>query len=212
MKDDWPKYNEAWNWYKQSFSLLDSYLYRLCRENPGHATQNVVHAKLWIIARTYATGVERSAGKGEGQALLRIGECIFNHRRDIDPIFDSLEKIAEPLTVHKLSAIISLHSRFNRLLREAKQDSGEPLLFRDVRSFVSKYLHFHCSAVPIYDSSAVSCLRKWYRWKLEYAVSLPDEADDYYYDFCMRFWQLHQDAPEQEKTVKRLDNYLLWFA
>jgi hypothetical protein len=36
------------------------------------------------------------------------------------------------------------------------------------------------------------------------------DADREYYGFCMRFWRYYQDAPERERAVKRLDDYLLW--
>lgn len=213
MKNDWPKYEEAWDDYKRDWRILDECLYRLCSDNPGHNSLDAINAKVWIIGRAYATGIERSAEKGPGQALGRVARCLFENRQGVNSIFNELETISEPLSIEKLSVILGLHGRLNQILKGAKQPSGKPLLRdnRSARSFVSKYMHFHCPAVPIYDSIGSARIRKFYRWKNSYRVCDEGKADELYYWFCMRFWQLYQQAPEDEKTVKRLDNYLRWF-
>jgi len=45
--------------YDKRVRLLDETLYRLCSEHPKHTSVSEVHAKLWIIARTLASGIER---------------------------------------------------------------------------------------------------------------------------------------------------------
>ncbi|MEW5826372.1 MAG: hypothetical protein AB1778_06020, partial [Candidatus Bipolaricaulota bacterium] len=45
--------------YEHSWRATDEALYDLCRRHPDHADQAGVNAKLWIIGRTYATGIER---------------------------------------------------------------------------------------------------------------------------------------------------------
>ena len=202
MKNDWPEYEKAWDEYKQKWKMLDDYLYKLCEKNPGHDSLNVINAKVWIIGRTYATGIERNAQPGSGQALERITKHLWENKEGLDLIFDELKKVVEPLSTDNLSVILKLHGEFNKLLKGTLRGSAP--------SFVSKYMHFHCPIVPIYDSIALDCLTKRYRWNQSYQVCDSELADEEYYRFCMRFWQLYEKAPDREKTVKRLDNYLLW--
>ena len=208
--EDWPQYELAWAEYQRQWQLMDTYLYRMCQEYPDHAALDVVQMKVLIIARTYMAGLERSANKGDGQAIQRVAQQIYAQQHEIVPIFATLTMIAEPLSPQTLATIVQLHGAFNRFLTTARQPSGQLLLFRNVRSFASKYLHFHCPAVPIYDSIAANRLDQWYQGQPSYKVCDLDDADQYYYWFCMRFWQYYQAAPSEGKTVKRLDNYLLW--
>jgi hypothetical protein len=218
MKVDWSEYEEAWDYYKRNWKILDDYLYRLCSEKPGHNSMGVILAKIGIIGRTYATGIERSVKverkieNEPGQALERIADHLFENKQAVSSIFDKLEMVEQPLSLDKLSVILELYGEFSQLLREGRQTSERPLLRdnRNPRSFVSKYMHFHCPAVPVYDSVGAARIRKRYRWRKTFELCDQGEVDVEYYRFCMRFWQLYREAPENEKTVKRLDNYLLW--
>jgi len=83
------------------------------------------------------------------------------------------------------------------------------------RSFASKYMHFHCPAVPLYDTYAVTALRHLYHWQGWFEIfDLPECADEEYAWHAMRFWQLHRDAGKRGRrvTVKLLDYYLLCVA
>ena len=205
MKNDWPEYEKAWDEYKQKWKMLDDYLYKLCEKNPGHDSLNVINAKVWIIGRTYATGIERNAQPGSGQALERITEHLWENKEGLDSIFAELKPIEEPLSTTKLLVILKLHGEFNDLLKGTQLLKGTR---GNAPSFVSKYMHFHCPIVPIYDNIARDCLTKLYRWNKNYQLGDSEPAAKEYYRFCMRFWRLYKDAPDGEKTVKRLDNYL----
>ena len=52
-------YLKSVNSYLQNWLQIDNTLYSLCRKNYGHDSMNSINAKLWIIGRTYMTGIER---------------------------------------------------------------------------------------------------------------------------------------------------------
>lgn len=83
-------------------------------------------------------------------------------------------------------------------------------------SFVSKYLHFHCPAVPIYDSNAQAAIGQYADWELvdpirKAMADMPERARAYR-NFVAAFVVLYERAHAQtpfKPTVKELD-HLLW--
>src|SRR5262249_39033361 len=83
-------------------------------------------------------------------------------------------------------------------------------------SFVSKYLHFHCPTVPIFDSNAQTAIGKVVDWELVNPIrepmgELPEWARAYR-NFVAAFVVLYERAYVEttlKPTVKELDN-LLW--
>ena len=76
-------------------------------------------------------------------------------------------------------------------------------------------MHFHCPAVPIYDSIASSVLRGKCRWDDGFEIfSPPKGSDEEYCYFVFRFWQLYQELRkiDEKGNVKLLDNYLIWIS
>jgi hypothetical protein len=200
-------YQLACERYQSLWGLTDEILYRLCRDHPDHASRRAVNAKLWLIGRTYATGLERKAKKtgGQGSALEAVAEHVFKHASQVDTIIAGLQDIREPLDPHKLSRIVAAHGQFTTLLTEALREGQTP------RSFAAKYLHFHCPAVPIYDSWAWAALGRR-RWDKHSAIfDLPAGAEDVYYSFALRFWYLYCEAQQTglEVSVRLLDRYLV---
>ena len=53
------EYRQAVDDYEKGWQATDTALYDLCRRYPNHTDRGGVNAKLWIIGRTYATGIER---------------------------------------------------------------------------------------------------------------------------------------------------------
>ncbi|MCJ7748815.1 MAG: hypothetical protein MUP27_13850 [Desulfobacterales bacterium] len=163
---------------------------------------------LRLIGRTLATGIERmieSTGE-QGSSLDQLAYHIHKNHKKMDSIFTHLSMIAEPLNSEKLRAIVDEHGRFLKLLAPKMRKGVSP------RSFASKYMHFHCPAVPIYDSYASSKLFS-YRWNDRYEIfKQPAGADETYYYFILYFWQLYRDLKKSVKTVnvRLLDCYLLW--
>ena len=209
MSDPLEAYDAACADYAANWRALDEDLYGLCRRLPGHADPAHVNAKLWIIGRTFATGIERrvpSDGK-QGGSLHTVASLLRENHEDVDGIFDRVRAIAEPLTPEKLKIVLAEHGRFNSLLR------GVTHKHQSARSFASKYMHFHCPAVPIYDSLAAARLRKLLHWHGSLNVIGPvEKADDWYRWHCLRFWRLYQDLRQAGKdvTVRLVDVFLLW--
>jgi hypothetical protein len=196
--------NDAPNW-----AVLEGTLYALCKTYPAHEDPAGSNAKLFLIGRGFATGIERqisSDGK-QGSSMSALCSCFRNNHSAIDDIIDTLANVAEPLDEETLGTIATAHGRLCQLLQGVVRERVSP------RSFAAKYLHFHCPAVPIYDDYAVRRLTKLCHWQTTYNVHIqPPEADYDYHRFLVRFLQLYQ-AVRQIKpgvTVRQLDLFLLW--
>jgi hypothetical protein len=197
--------------YEANWAALDKVLYDLCVQCPDHQSRASVNAKLWVIGRTYATGIERKIkSKGsQGSSMKQFADHIWTHRAAVDAIITSLDGCRGSLTIDGLKCIQEGHGQFVKLI--------QPLLIdeQSARSFVSKYLHFHRSAVPIYDTVAQAALRSVIRWRPTFeAFPRPEHADSDYARFSFRFWQLHTTAQRSGAavTVKLLDHYILALA
>ena len=196
--------------YARKWRLLDQTLYAMCKKYPGHETEAKIRAKLWIIGRTYATGIERkiTASGSQGSSLSRLTKHFFKNRIKLKNIFENISGIKEPITEDMLRLIILAHGQLVSLIR--------PLLYNSTasRSFCSKYLHFHNPVIPIYDSLASAALRMLYHWKPSFQIfTLPKSIDEEYCRFLFRFWQFYLDVQTIFKrkplTVKELDHYLI---
>lgn len=205
------KYRSACAKYHEEWQATDEALYALCQRHPTHQDRGGINAKLWIIGRAYATGIERKivSKKTQGSSMEQLSAHLWNHRDEVDEVLTSLHKVSEPLTPDKLMNILAAHGKLVGLVQGVLRKGQTP------RSFVSKYLHFHNSAVPIYDSVAVRAATKHYRRERNgYAFTIPAAVDKQYTDFLLRFWRVYQEAHASgmRVTVKLLDNYLLALA
>jgi len=195
--------------YDRSWSVTDNTLYSLCRSHPDHRDQASVNAKLWIIGRTYATGIERkipSTGT-QGGSMSKLAGHLREHARGLDGLFKRLPSARQPLSPAALNTILDVHGRFIALIQPVLRPNQSP------RSFASKYMHFHCPAVPIIDTYAQRACRRMIRWQNDFCLfDLPARADEDYAWHVFRFWQLYQQAwaAGVQPTVKHLDHYLLW--
>jgi len=194
--------------YDRTWRATDETLYDLCRRHPAHGNRAGVHAKLWIIGRTYATGIERKipANGKQGGSMSQLADHLLKHGRQADGLFAQLRRLAEPLDPDKLRSVLDLHGRFIALIQPVVRRNQSP------RSFASKYMHFHCPAVPIIDTYADRACRKMIRWQKSFCLfDLPAGADEYYARYVFRFWRLYQQALAAglQPTVKHLDYYLL---
>lgn len=196
--------------YNKWVRAVDEALYELCRHHPDHNDHAGVAAKCWIIGRTYATGVERqidSDGK-QGGSMSQLVAYLRAHRRRIDTLLEELRPLESPLTIDALRTIVRVHGRFLGVLNGVVRSNETP------RAFASKYLHFHCPLVPIYDSVAAGAIPGQVRWRDSLIVfPQPAGADEHYARFCYRFWNLHEEARRalgKKTTVKLLDYYLIY--
>jgi hypothetical protein len=204
-------YQNSVAYYEATWKVMDDALYRLCRENPDHARRSSVCAKLWIIGRTYATGIERKIATtgSQGSSMSQVTEHFLSHASEIDTQFDELRTLIEPLNPEKLKSIVAIHGRLVTLLCPITRKN------QSTRSFVSKYLHFHNPAVPIYDSVATGALRGLLRWHNSLAVfDMPPDADEEYGWYVMRFYGLYKQvqATGIRPTVRHVDHFLLSLA
>jgi hypothetical protein len=211
MKISLRNYKKSCKDYQKNWVALNEALYGLCRKYPDHKDIAGINAKLWIIGRTYATGMERmikSTGV-QGSSLQQLSKHIYKNRATVDAIFTRVASIAEPLTPEKLKTIVVVHGRFTELLAKKARNNSSP------RSFASKYMHCHNRAVPIYDSYASREISDICQWNDEYVVfKQPKEADEEYYHFILLFWQLYRKFKESVRSVsvRLIDQYLLWMA
>jgi len=146
---------------------------------------------------------------GQGSSISQVAEKLIARSRTVDRLFGAVSGISEPIDARMLRSIAEVHGEIIQLLQPITRKARLP------RTFVSKYLHFHFPAVPIYDSYAESSLRSLVHWEsaLE-AFEIPKKADDTYARYLMRFLSLYQEAKSRKLrlTVKYLDHYLVWKA
>jgi len=192
----------------EEWALHDTVLYDMCRNYPGHSSRERVNAKVGIIARAYATGIERKirSDGGQGSALLQLTTFINRKHKAVDRAIGPLLEIEE-LTIDSLRKIVRAHGTLVALLAELTRDGQAS------RSFCSKYLHFHCPIVPVYDqvvASAIPSLMGW-RPKLDVLIPPVSPSDRAYAVYAMRFLALYNDIRRSRPamSVKELDFYLL---
>ncbi len=202
------EYLSAGSRYDAEWSLLDETLYRLCRENPDNSSRPSVFAKVFIIGRSYQTGIEpkvKTRGN-QGSSISQVAECLLRHGKKLDEWIGSLSGDIESAD---LRAIVDVHGRVLNLLKPVARKLKSP------RSFVSQYLHFHNPAVPIYDSYAESSLKGLVPWDDALNVFNASGTADREYDrYVKRFLRLCSIVQQKELivSVKRLGHYLIWMA
>jgi hypothetical protein len=210
-----PKYKSACHKYRRLWKTSDDVLYDLCKAFPHHEDRAGTNAKLWLIGRAYATGIERqieNKKRTQSNSIEQLSYCIWRNRSGVDKILKRLKTIHEPLNEIKLNTIVQAHWELLRIVKRITRGSHTP------RSFVSKYLHFHNPVVPIYDKVVVSTLTgimTWRKWGQQFGtVPFLRNTDEDYRRFVFYFWQLYQEIPTPRKkgSVKLLDVYLLELA
>jgi hypothetical protein len=131
--------------YKAGWKPVDDELYNLFRRRPSHRDYSDVYTKVVMIERVYRAGIVR-AFKGKAKAKAEIIVA-----RELIAQADLLEEHLAAFDSHELDRqtaleIVELHGRITASLA--------PSADAWLTSFVSKYLHFHCPIVPVYDSKA----------------------------------------------------------
>ena len=200
-------YTEAVTKYNQRWGILDSALYRVCREHPDHSDIAAVIAKVFLIGRAYQTGIERQMTSDGSQAgvMEALAEHLWSHAREVDELFGPVRGVESWDGPDTVQDVASAHAGLLKLL------TLMPTLRknRTPRSFVSKYLHFHAPIAPIYDALAVEAIGTFV---LDTARIPPaPEGEKEYVAFLRRFVALESTANGAGVAVtsKRLDHYLL---
>lgn len=190
---------------------LNDVLYRMCDQMPEHGEPGEVRAKVVIIGRTYAAGLERHTG-GDIQAVTT---ALVKTSGWLDPAISELRVLGKDdhfPTFERLNAIARTHKRMTDALGRLARNGNS------LRSFVSKYLHFHAPVVPLYDQYAAACLRDWYPWRTVIAPVVPiGKIDGVYWQHCVRVanvvdeWtRLKLDKPPiGPPTARNIDSYAL---
>ena len=207
----WGDYERSWERYSERWEGFDGALYRLCESRRGHKVLKDVVAKVGLISRSYVAGLERH-GKAKGdKAIVATARILQKRHREVDAALTRLRSVAgggESLSVESLAAIVGVHHRLLRIVKKEMRGGDA------VRSFISKYVHFHVPAVPLYDSRAEFILPKSYplrgRRNLHLEPSVGGDAK--YRALCNRFYSLWLDAKARglPVSVRRLDQHLRW--
>jgi hypothetical protein len=208
MTIDPADYLESVDSYKREGRLLDDTLYQLCYEHPGHTDPGVVNAKLWLIGRGFATGVERhipSTGK-QGSSLGKMTVHLLRNAYAVDQIVRRLRQLHEPLDTGKLQVVITQHGKFCRI---ASRIARSKLV-----SFASKYLHFHAPIVPIFDRWAYGQVWRMRQRDNSVPFKLPTGGNNSFYWYCLAFWQVYESLRDlrQSPNVRLVESYLMWLA
>src|SRR5487761_1513866 len=135
------KLEQAIKIYEVGWKPVDDELYDLCRRRASHRDYSDVYTKVTMIGRIYEAGISR-AFRGSGNAEVVVA-------RELVAQSGLLEEQLVALTGRQFDRqialeIVELHGRITGSLA---MSTGNVWL----TSFVSKYLHFHCPVVPIYD-------------------------------------------------------------
>jgi hypothetical protein len=192
--------------YRATWQPVDSELYDLCHRRPSQRVFADVYAKVAIIGRIYAAGIPRTVRvDGDPEAAVTRGLI-----EQADLIDETLQTLADS-QLDRVTAgqIIELHARVARGLLPHTGGTWQ-------QSFISKYLHFHCHQVPVYDSRAEAAIGRFVNWPAVYSardtIGRPADWLTRYYNFATAFVVLYEwasSATPVQPTVKEVD-YLLW--
>ncbi len=194
---------------KQPWDLGNETLYELCRRHPGHANDQEIIAKIWLIGRAYAAAIERRKQKPDDF----IGDDFYTKKVEpqisdspIDEWFSVLKDIKD-VNEENLTSLLDTHFKLMNLFKDI---SG-----LEKRSLASKYLHFHFRDLFfIFDSRAVAAIQKL-SGKIERTGHYAVKVDDEYRKFCEKCLQVRRHIEEnygQRLTPRQLDNLLLYIA
>jgi hypothetical protein len=200
------KLEQAIKIYEVGWKPVDDELYDLCRRRASHRDYSDVYTKVTMIGRIYEAGISR-AFRGSGNAEVVVA-------RELVAQSGLLEEQLVALTGRQFDRqialeIVELHGRITGSLATS---TGNVWL----TSFVSKYLHFHCPVVPIYDSNAAGSIGRLVGRGP--AASIRDsmvnlkEWATAYRNFVAAFVVLYERAWAEtslKPSVKEVD-YLLW--
>ena len=209
----WAGYEDSWARYQHAWRVYNEVLYEMCTARPGHGSLGDVVAKVGIVARAYAAGLERHGDPEGPGAIVGVATLLHQHSVEVDALIAEIRRVAgigDKFNAEIGSAVVALHGRFEAIVRDATNNG------HSVRSWSSKYLHFHAPGVPLYDSRARGVVKARYdlRRVRNQHFPCPDEGDYEYSKFVNAFLSLWVEASELglPVTMRRLDQFLLWTA
>lgn len=210
-KSDLNDYKKAQRERLRVYSRADDGLYDMCRKWPDHKNIGIVQAKVRVIGRVYAAGLERKGKRDKLKGIYEtVAEIFHENRACIDSEINELNKF-KTLSKSSYERILSAHGSMVRFLRKGTRSKS------NFRSFSSKYLHFHNSIVPLFDSVASNTINRadWYPWsryKDHSMVPMSRQYDPVYYKFFTQFVFYFTDLQRQKlrPSVRDADWYLIW--
>lgn len=199
-----------------NFSVWDksnSVLYDLCKRYPEHKNTDEVVAKIWLVGRAYAASVERRENKQESSDRFYIKVAKELIESGIDKQIQRIPD-GDKLTKQNIKIIGEVHSFLSRVFFE--------LTDKYKTSLASKYLHFHRSLVPLYDSRAKKSItevfkkdksyKKMFRRLFLQSNNSFDRKDKEYLGFIIKVFYLQQyllSKTSKVYSVRDIDKYLL---
>lgn len=178
-------------------------LYDLCKKYPNHNTADEIHAKIWLIGRSYAASVERRSKSNDRNINddfydYVIRELIkFNETEKFDDKLKIFER--QKFNEKSLGGLLKLHKELTKFFRKV---TG-----KEKRSLASKYLHFHNIIFPIYDSRANNSINSIVKGKTQKI-----EGDKNYSSFCQKIlflYNLIEKENGEPSTLREVDTYLI---
>ncbi|WP_343583416.1 hypothetical protein [Herbaspirillum sp.] len=128
-------------------------LYDLCKNNPRHEGVDEIHAKIWLIGRSYAASIERrkiNDGAGDFYNKVVIPQI---KKSGIDDWIDTARRY-KTINQESMQTILEVHGKVTKLFHDISK-MGK-------RSLASKYLHFHGpNLFFIFDSITQNGLREF---------------------------------------------------
>lgn len=184
-------------------------LYRLCKDNFSHNTDDKILTKVLFIGRIYAAAIERRKNKStdiiNDNFYIDVVAPKFRQSK-LDNYLVKLKDI-ETLKVDNIELILQTHYYLTNTIKE--------ITALEKRSFCSKYLHFHLPELfYIYDSRAVSALRQFTGDVSDDLKQLlkSNSIDIEYAKFFCKCYDLKRQIENLYKiilTSRQLDNLLI---
>lgn len=183
-------------------------LYKLCKDNFRHDTDDHILTKVLFIGRIYAAAVERRKNKStDNNDNFYTGTVAPAFRKSkLDDKLSEL-KIAKAENIRNIKSVLQTHYFLTSMLKI--------ITALDKRSFSSKYLHFHLPDLfYIYDSRAVTALRQFTSQvpkDLKYILEV-ENIDNEYAKFYCKCFDLKRQIKTQfniDLTNRQLDNLLI---
>lgn len=202
------KYKEFLEKYDDVWGYGNSILYDMCENAPRHDRDDVIVAKIWLIGRSYSAAVERRKTKdglsGDEFYRIKVAPKIREISKELDGRIELLNDKKGDIS-GSIKEILETHLFLVNLLKEITE--------MEKRSFVSKYLHFHCPDMFfIYDSRARSAIRKMINAPDKSILSKCDDYEKEYADFVCRMIELKRLLEDNNTkiTPRQLDEFLLY--
>jgi hypothetical protein len=183
-------------------------LYKLCKDNFQHKTDDHILTKVLFIGRIYAAAVERRKNKSTDINDNFYTETIAPtfRKSELDIKLSDIKSLKAD-KVENIKSVLQTHFYLTSMLQK--------ITALEKRSFCSKYLHFHLPDLfYIYDSRAVTALRK-YASKvpedLKHILKL-DNIDSEYAKFYCKCYDLKRRIKTElniDLTNRQLDNLLI---